>query len=219
MFFAYLVGMFLGCLVAGLLPLKMLLSPSFSILLGQFGMGLLVGCSMLVILPEGVKLLASAGSDALNGLGISLLIGFLSMLIVEESIGHDHDHDHTQSVTPRPASVLKAHVADVELDQLNVQIDSNDVAAPTFVEGPHLTSMLGVLIHNCIDGIVLAAVTTISDAQQTAVVSGHSQPESETQHPTTDPFVIFVAIALHKVPSAFGIVSVWCRRRHRRDQS
>ncbi len=65
--------------LAGALPLSMSLSPSQLRLLSSIGVGILVGTSLIVIIPEGVEAIASAGAPAhshstrdLQGMGLGL---------------------------------------------------------------------------------------------------------------------------------------------------
>ncbi|CCD46195.1 similar to ZIP metal ion transporter [Botrytis cinerea T4] len=58
------VIMCLSCFLAGAIPLSMALSPSQLRLISTIGMGVLVGTSLVVIIPEGIEAVYTAGSSA-----------------------------------------------------------------------------------------------------------------------------------------------------------
>lgn len=53
-----------SCFLAGAVPLSMTLSPSQLRLISTIGMGVLVGTSLVVIIPEGIEAVYTAGSSA-----------------------------------------------------------------------------------------------------------------------------------------------------------
>lgn len=55
---------FYRCFLAGALPLSMTLSSSQLRLISAIGMGVLVGTSLIVIIPEGIEAVYSAGSES-----------------------------------------------------------------------------------------------------------------------------------------------------------
>ena len=145
--------MFLGCFAAGLVPLAAKLSPRKINLMSLFGAGLLVGTALAVIVPEGVQALydisaenSEDGShrhtDHATTIGISLIFGFLLMLLIDNLGGHSHSHDAGgyQEVDKQP--------------QVNVESGGSTVT-------------LGLIVHAAADGIALgaAASTAKSDLQ------------------------------------------------------
>ncbi|KAG9243817.1 ZIP metal ion transporter-like protein [Calycina marina] len=56
--------MAVSCFLAGILPLSLSLSSSQLRLISSIGMGVLVGTSLIVIIPEGIEAVYSAGSEA-----------------------------------------------------------------------------------------------------------------------------------------------------------
>lgn len=66
------VVMALSCFLAGALPLSMSLSSSQLRLISTIGMGVLVGTSLIVIIPEGIEAIYSAGSTEQSHLRRSL---------------------------------------------------------------------------------------------------------------------------------------------------
>lgn len=83
-----------GSYLAGSLPLIMNLSEDKLELVSVLGAGLLVGTALAVIIPEGIRALftATAGnehqanhSDLYSLIGISLVLGFVFMLLVDQS--------------------------------------------------------------------------------------------------------------------------------------
>src|SRR5436305_1425164 len=57
-----------SCFVAGALPLAMTLSPSQLRLISTIGMGVLVGTSLIVIIPEGIEAVYNAGAETPSSL-------------------------------------------------------------------------------------------------------------------------------------------------------
>ncbi|KAL6422256.1 hypothetical protein ACFW04_010552 [Cataglyphis niger] len=84
--------MFLGSCVAGSLPLVINLSEDKLQLVSILGAGLLVGTALAVIIPEGIRALFTGGisnekglySDLHSLIGISLVLGFVFMLLIDQ---------------------------------------------------------------------------------------------------------------------------------------
>ncbi|KAL7637544.1 UNVERIFIED_CONTAM: hypothetical protein RMT77_012272 [Armadillidium vulgare] len=101
-------AMLIGCYLAGSIPLAVSMSEDRMEVVTVLGAGLLVGTALTVIIPEGVNtLLAShevetnTSKDELkihshsaiephNIIGISLLLGFLLMLMIDQCAGSHH---------------------------------------------------------------------------------------------------------------------------------
>lgn len=209
------LAMFVGCLIAGYIPLSFPLSQRKIQLFTILGAGLLVGTALAVIIPEGVDAiyhqegahhfenpsLASNTHERFKRdvdvdsqdtatfkvvheekhehsdheaqhkvVGISLLLGFISMLLVDQFSG-SHGHSHT--------------APDIKLD--NLTQSKVGTARPQQSPNKGLTATIGLVVHAAADGIALgaAASTARSDLQ----------------------IIVFLAIMLHKAPAAFGLVS------------
>eukprot|EP00891_Asterochloris_glomerata_P002701 jgi/Astpho2/2701/fgenesh1_pg.00050_%23_18_t len=95
------VVLFLGAFLAGLIPLSLRLTDSQLRLLTALGAGLLVGVALAVIIPEGFDAFADAQGDVDDDqqlphalLGLTLLTGFLSMLLLEQAQSRFTGHNH-----------------------------------------------------------------------------------------------------------------------------
>lgn len=204
--------MFIGCLVAGYIPLSFSLSQRKIQLFTIFGAGLLVGTALAVIIPEGVETIYSSHehhhpsdldeishdkrslddeeasptefkSAVIEGeihehedhsnnhkvVGISLLLGFVSMLLVDQLSG-SHGHSHPP---------------DIKLDNLTQSMVGTARQPQSSNKG--MTATIGLVVHAAADGIALGAAATTS--------------RSDLQ------VIVFLAIMLHKAPAAFGLVS------------
>lgn len=81
--------MLVGSCLAGSLPLVMNLSEDKLKLVSVLGAGLLVGTALAVIIPEGIRALftgndAGVHSDPHSLIGITLVLGFVFMLLVDQ---------------------------------------------------------------------------------------------------------------------------------------
>jgi len=197
--------MFLGAVVAGMswVPLSKKALDAVNV----FGVGLLLGTGLGVIIPEGVRELFHAGSHHAEHLvGISLVLGFLTMLVMDHlaccggaSGLHGHSHDVVSS-TPsdipkspvlvktanRPATPQHDHVSDKhhhddDDDDLEVQRSN--------VKRRRATVTLGLLIHNMADGLAMGA-SKASRAEWTPAQ-----------------MLVFSAIMIHHIPAAFGFAA------------
>jgi zinc transporter 9 len=134
--------------------------------------------------------------DRLRYIGLSLSGGFLFMMIVEKlsesycgGDGHSHgllEHDHKNE----DQSDEHSHGGGdeiVELDELKGHVVENTNRrrkVPSVSRSVNAAS-IGLIIHCAVDGIAMGSV-------------GASQNKSQE-------FIVFLAILLHKAPSAIGI--------------
>ncbi|CAH2007494.1 unnamed protein product [Acanthoscelides obtectus] len=98
MLLALVIVMLVGSFLAGSIPLFFTFSEDKLQKITVFGAGLLVGTALTVIIPEGVRSLITNGlpphahnqsesiehSDPLSVIGISLVLGFIFMLMVDQ---------------------------------------------------------------------------------------------------------------------------------------
>nr|XP_019011506.1 solute carrier family 39 (zinc transporter), member 9 [Kwoniella pini CBS 10737]OCF50287.1 solute carrier family 39 (zinc transporter), member 9 [Kwoniella pini CBS 10737] len=178
-------------------------------MISTLGMGLLVGAALTIIIPEGVSTLFGALPDnagghdesAIHATGLSLLLGFALMLLIETLTPHpspsqppspissrspspassiDSTHRpspaHMNSSTPLQAKPRKMHVHDH---------DEHDHGVSGGVHG--LSATLGMVIHGAADGIALGA-------------SSLSEKGSLS-------FIVFLAVLVHKGPTALGLTT------------
>ncbi|XP_033114957.1 zinc transporter ZIP9-B-like [Anneissia japonica] len=192
-------AMFVGCYVAGSIPMACTLSEGKMRFITIVGAGLLVGTSLAVIIPEGIHTMyedvekkveihhvdeaADAQKDphvAVNPeehvhahsqheqlhstVGVSLVLGFVFMLIVDQCAG---GHG------PSPGDGDK-------------------------IKRDNMTATLGLVVHAAADGIAMGAAASTSRA------------DVET--------IVFVAIMLHKAPAAFGLVTFLMHEKFERSR-
>jgi len=204
-----------GSFGIGILPLSFNFSRPTLAMLTTFGTGLLLGAALGVIIPEGVDTVVHAEAPFFpkKTIAVSLLMGFKFMLLVDRLI---HRHDTTPptlSVLPISASTATRPssagangrvVFDVELGDLEQSEGfSTDEphAANTNTNPPHYEAFdreaqkraypltLGLVVHALADGLALGSSALASD---TAAPSGLS-------------LVIFLALIIHKAPTALAL--------------
>lgn len=166
-------------------------------ILTTIGTGLLLGTALGVIIPElviiitaeipslttfrGVETLLSAGLDAdqvSKRVALSLLIGFMAMLAIEQLVSrHSHSHNSVSVVD-----------FDAELHQLE---DGNGSDHGLFtqqglalVKEKALSTTLGLVIHSLVDGFALGVSFFPADAATSNLSA-----------------IVFLAIIVHKGPA------------------
>lgn len=158
--------------LAGLVPLKV---PHGAKNLARIGsvlsMGLLVGTSLAVVIPEGIEsLYYSTANITANPtyIGVCLLSGFVTMYLIDNF-----------------ASIWQSLGMAGDTESSKFEPDSWAKKALTIVK----TSLtLGLLVHSAVDGISLGSSFTKEDA--------------------TLGIVFFIAIIIHKLPTAFSLTSI-----------
>ncbi|KPM09503.1 zinc transporter ZIP9-B-like protein [Sarcoptes scabiei] len=159
-------------------------------LFSVFGAGILIGTALCVIIPEGINKLvknSSAGlrlnqdetSDPHSIVGLTLLFGFVMMLIIDQLSAASNTH-YNQISTNESGTLAK------DMQYINSNERSNS----------KMTATIGLIVHSAgdfmhtilnADGIALGAAATTS----------HTDVE----------MIVFFAIMLHKAPAAFGLVT------------
>ncbi|KAJ1680087.1 hypothetical protein EV182_000709, partial [Spiromyces aspiralis] len=109
------LGMLVGSLIAGFVPLFFSFSSRGFSLVSLLGAGLLTGTVLTVIVPEGIESIYDAAKRTGNGdnegtaggsadinahieVGLALVLGFIIMLLIDRCIGsHNHAHHHHHS--------------------------------------------------------------------------------------------------------------------------
>ncbi|KAG5359189.1 Zinc transporter ZIP9 [Yarrowia sp. C11] len=184
--------------VAGLLPVLLPLSPAKIRAISALGMGILLGTSLMVIIPEGVETLYSMSSgeeenkSQAPAVGISLLVGFLIMYLI------DNIPLISQLWKGKGSSFQRV---DVELGDVDSAGDTETIveesratsssAAKAAGEASARATTTGLVIHALADGVAVGS----------SVAAGNSKLE----------LIIFVAIMIHKAPAAFGLAAVLLR--------
>lgn len=198
------VAMLVASFVAGCIPLATKLSETKLSFLTSLSVGLLISTSLVVIIPEGVETLYSNKSIVTDStdqhahmadhtaVGLSLLIGFTVMFIIDQ-ISSMHVHPATSAASAASANIK--HRNSLELDAiLTSDTTPSTSSSPNNtimdIEDHQLASVatptIGLIVHAAADGIALGASA--------------SRPQLST--------VVFLAIMLHKAPSAFALTTV-----------
>ncbi|KAI9267257.1 Zinc/iron permease [Helicostylum pulchrum] len=188
--------MLFGSYIAGSLPLTTKLSENKIRLFNALGAGLLIGTSLMVVIPEGVETIYNNGFENLSkrspsdhgtekggehtAIGLSLIIGFSLMYIIDQ-VSSLHLHSPVASTEYTELGAVgggnlereEEHVEEVQ----HVHRISNQ---------PSITPTVGLIVHAAADGIALGASAT---------------------HPQLS-MVVFIAIMLHKAPASFALTSV-----------
>ncbi|KAK8856585.1 Zinc/iron permease [Apiospora arundinis] len=208
---AQTVAMALASFLAGALPLSMTLSQAQLRLISSIGVGLLVGTSLIVIIPEGVEAISDASLAGHNRLkarvddppthtpsnhppepvptfyvGLSLIMGFVLMFLIDRLPRHASEN-FQQPPAPRHISLsnLAGTTRAVDEEESEGFLGS---LAPSPKQSRSLATTIGLVIHAAADGIAMGASATAPNMQLG--------------------FIVFIAIMVHKAPAAFGLTSV-----------
>ena len=182
-----------------MLPLAISFTKPQMRLISMIGMGVLVGTSLIVIIPEGIETLyrVSSLSDRHHEheesfapdhekpsphayIGISLITGFILMYLID-TLPPLISHIRSPASSP-------TYIALNNLSSSNTSSSASGSSAPP----SSYSTTTGLVIHACADGIALGASSTASNVAL------------ET--------IIFVAIMLHKAPAAFGLSAVLLKK-------
>ncbi|KAK7911286.1 hypothetical protein PG985_013767 [Apiospora marii] len=209
---AQTVVMALASFLAGALPLSMTLSQAQLRLISSIGIGLLVGTSLIVIIPEGVEAISDASLSGHNHLkireddpptsipsgnkppepvptfyvGLSLIMGFVLMFLIDRLPRHASEN-FQQPPAPRHISLSNLAGTTRHTDEEETEGFLGSLA-PTPKQSRSLATTVGLVIHAAADGIAMGASATAQDMQLG--------------------FIIFIAIMVHKAPAAFGLTSI-----------
>ncbi|KZW03366.1 Zinc/iron permease [Exidia glandulosa HHB12029] len=197
--------MFAVSLGMGILPLSVSFSRTRLAQLSTFGVGLLLGAGLGVVIPEGIESVTPAnGPVPTHTIALALLGGFAAMLAIEQVLpAHSHAHHAGDGAVPTtPARTHRPRysvTSDNELD-LDLEIEllessrggsgaagANSSAAE---RGKALPLSLGLVIHCAADGIALGA---------------SSLPTSGASANDALPLIVFLALVIHKAPTALAL--------------
>ncbi|ODV92372.1 hypothetical protein CANCADRAFT_85894 [Tortispora caseinolytica NRRL Y-17796] len=187
--------------LAGLLPMMVTLSDRRIRAISMIGMGILVGTSMEVVIPEGVETLyhsvtlygherkptsidPTANFD--RAIGVALVLGFMLMHIIDQvpklTVSREPIHSRVDLTEIRGGRFAESHITENENSAGNtvrVQSDSN-------------FTTFGLVVHAVADGIAIGA----------SALSDNSTLET----------IVFLAVLVHKAPAAFSLVAVLLRQ-------
>jgi len=207
-----LMSAFLGAssLGIGLLPLSITYSRARLTQLTNLGTGLLLGAALGIIIPEGIENLVEslpAGSETpTSAIALSLLVGFTLMLLVEQLIS-PHSHNDNGPLLPHAVAIhppTPGETANEPGYSLSPGYDMHDfgnggtvgnsqvfILSDTRTRALPLT--LGLVVHSLADGLALgaSALQGASDDQESSELS----------------FVVFLALLVHKAPTALALTT------------
>ncbi|KAA1469955.1 Zinc/iron permease [Dentipellis sp. KUC8613] len=195
----------------GILPLSFSYSKTHLARLSALGTGLLLGTALGVVVPEGIETILHSGVRSeipAPTIGLSLLVGFSVMLLVEQlSSSHAHGtHGFDASSAPQSNGNSRSRPSiessfDVELGELENEEGippSTPEAAPNRRQAlekdeklPAYPLTIGLVFHGLTDGFALGASALSSDSSSASNVS----------------FIVFLALIIHKVPTALAFTT------------
>lgn len=195
MLLCFALAMFIGCYLAGMIPLAVSLSGNTLRLVSVLGAGILVGTALAVIIPEGINTLYS--SHLSGPPKVELAHSSLSAQDLTSKVDPHHDHSHSSTSDAIQdahavigVTLVLGFVFMLLVDQIATSLSrrqGSDVEGGNRQDKTKITATLGLVVHAATDGIALGAAATTS----------HTDVE----------MIVFIAIMLHKAPAAFGLVT------------
>lgn len=186
------LAMLIGCYIAGIIPLSITLSEDKLKSVTVFGAGLLVGTALAVIIPEGINAMYTSGDHDHSHHHES----HSKETDKHTATGHEH-HEHHHSTTDVHSligvTLVSGFIFMLIVDQIggahaHAHAPADTEAGQTLQQNRNrITATLGLVVHAAADGIALGAATVLAHTHLTMIV--------------------FIAIMLHKMPAAFGLVS------------
>ena len=189
------VAMFAASFGAGTLPLAMTLRREQMSIVSSLGVGLLVGTSLGVVLPEGVEMLYSSVSPTPSIGHHETIRGGSSKLTRQESVSHNDPSLHLAIAVPLVLGYLAMHLLTFLTPLLLAQNPQSPIPLSSLSSSPRLdrvssggpaeipaglsNTTIGLCIHAIADGIALGS----------SAVSDNLALEG----------IVFLAIMLHKV--------------------
>ncbi|XP_048733586.1 zinc transporter ZIP9-like [Ostrea edulis] len=189
------LAMLIGCYVAGVIPLSITLSEDKLKSVTVFGAGLLVGTALAVIIPEGINAMYTSGDhDHAHHHESSPKETEKHSATDHEHKPHEHHHSTTDVHSLIGVTLVSGFIFMLIVDQIggahsHASASTDMEASQTTLQQNRnrITATLGLVVHAAADGIALGAATILAHTHLTMIV--------------------FVAIMLHKMPAAFGLVS------------
>lgn len=186
------LAMLIGCYIAGIIPLSITLSEDKLKSVTVFGAGLLVGTALAVIIPEGINAMYTSGDHDHSHHHES----HSKETDKHTATGQEH-HEHHHSTTDVHSligvTLVSGFIFMLIVDQIggahaHAHAPADTEAGQTLQQNRNrITATLGLVVHAAADGIALGAATVLAHTHLTMIV--------------------FIAIMLHKMPAAFGLVS------------
>ena len=165
--------------LGGLAPLKLQLSSTMINYISLFSMGILVGTSLVLIIPEGIETLyksldQDSFSSAPTYIGLSLLFGFIIMYILDGLPVILSSLNINMEFNPQVFSSAEGFASLSIKDSLKSILDTSVT--------------LGLIFHALVDGISLGSSFVSDDI--------------------AFQFIFFIVIIIHKLPTAFSLTSI-----------
>ncbi|KAL7273789.1 hypothetical protein RUND412_003331 [Rhizina undulata] len=228
--------MAIASFAAGMLPLAISLSPTQLRLISTVGMGVLVGTSMIVIIPEGIETLYSAKASSKAVMKTNLPSRSTADLGVAIPRSHWVIRDNEDGSVPLPDPVPD-HDLDHDHDHEHDHEEENNEPFPhkwvgiSLISGFILMYLIDVLpthshSQHQQDYIDLSSMSTSTRPRSSpppgtsattlglvihAAADGIALGASSTSKNVALEAIIFLAIMLHKAPAAFGLSAVLLR--------
>lgn len=184
------LSMLIGCYIAGIIPLSITLSEDKLKSVTVFGAGLLVGTALAVIIPEGINAMYTSGDHSHHQESHS------KETEKHTATGHEHHEHHHSTMDVHSLigiTLVSGFIFMLIVDQIggahaHAHAPADTEAGQTLQQNRNrITATLGLVVHAAADGIALGAATVLAHTHLTMIV--------------------FIAIMLHKMPAAFGLVS------------
>lgn len=184
------LAMLIGCYIAGIIPLSITLSEEKLKSVTVFGAGLLVGTALAVIIPEGINAMYTSGDHSHHHESHS------KETEKHTATGHEHHEHHHSTMDVHSLigiTLVSGFIFMLIVDQIggahaHAHAPTDTEAGQTLQQNRNrITATLGLVVHAAADGIALGAATVLAHTHLTMIV--------------------FIAIMLHKMPAAFGLVS------------
>jgi len=190
------VALGVSSFAVGILPLFFAFSVKNRLQLSTFGNGLLLGTALGVIIPEGIEAVSSPnGTSPGSQIALSLIFGFTFMLIIEQLYSHSPSAPPPRSepvfqLPPIGDEVIGYDINAIDMENLSTLRHDNRVATGHLGQSiiAHPVT-LGLVIHSLADGLALGAA-------------------SSSEHGDTSlSFLVFLALIIHKSPTALALTS------------
>ena len=185
-------GMFLGTTLFGMAPTLLKASEKTMNVISIYGAGMLVGCALIVVIPEAIKVIINAttyeeGSAAHEAeheegegvvkegvdfyIGMSILFGFTCMLCIDDIF-----------------KMVQANKAAVKQDEDDGFKKETDHHLDDHHNGDVTVTTIGLVIHSMADGAALGSSLFLARSGTGSSLG----------------MVVFLAIMFHKLPSSLG---------------
>ena len=187
----YSLALFVVTFLTTSLPLMMRLSKNAGKTISLIGVGLMLGCSFIVVLPEAILNGCECPAAESNGhapshleskdIGLAIVIGYLVMLIADS-----YSHSHSESHSHGEGHASNEIASDNGKEEVTIMVTENAL--------PKLRATIsGLCLHSFFDGLAIGSSIASSN---TSVIH-----------------TLFWALLLHKVSASLG-VGIFVKQLH-----